>query len=191
MNFGVHCGRAETLAGAIALGEANETERKEYRAHVAACPSCLAVNGGEREIERVMAVAVNARDEERWEPALRTVTRRRSQSVGVLRWGAVAATAAALAFAILNPQPHPAVSHRAANGSEAVAALTTQSAPRREQQAESLVFETSPAHQPALFALSTDRSGKPTSCRIVRTSGFHSLYDAVCRAAMQTRTPNR
>ncbi len=87
MNFGVHCGRAETLAGAIALGEANETERKEYRAHVAACPSCLAANGGEREIERVMAVAVRARDEERWEPALRAVTLRRLQSAGMLALG--------------------------------------------------------------------------------------------------------
>jgi len=191
MKLGVHCGRAETLAGAIALGEANESERKEYRAHVAACPSCLTANGGEREIERVMALAVTARDEERWEPATRSVTLRRSRPVGVARWGAVAATAAAFAFAIFNPQPHPAVSHRPANGSEAVAALTTQSAPRHEQQAESLVFETSPAHQPALFALSTDRSGKPTSCRIVRTSGFRSLDGAVCRAAMQTRTPNR
>lgn len=191
MNFGVNCGRAETLAGAIALGEASETERKEYRAHVAACPSCLAANGGEREIERVMAVAVNARDEERWEPAVRAVTLRRSQPVGVLRWGAVAATAAVFAFAMFNPQPHPAVSHRAANGSEAVAALTTQAAPRREQRAESLVFEASSARRPALFALSTDRSGKPTSCRIVRASGFRSLDDAVCRAAMQTRTPNR
>ncbi len=191
MNVGVHCGRAETLAGAIALGEANEAERKEYRAHVAACPGCLAANGGEREIERVMAAAVNARDEERWEPALRAVTRRRSQPVGLLRWGAVAATAAAFAFAIFNPQPHPAVSHRAANGAEAIAALTTQSAPRREQRAESLVFESSSAQRQALFALSTDRSGKPTSCRIVRTSGFRSLDDAVCRAAMRTRTPNR
>ena len=191
MDFGVHCGRAETLAGAIALGESNETERKEYRAHVAACPGCLAANGGEREIERVMALAVMARDEERWEPALRTATRRRSQPVRMLRWGAVAATAAAFAFAILNPQPHPAVSHRAATGSEAVAALTTQTAPRRETQAESLTFESSGARRPALFALRTDRSGKPTSCSIVRTSGFRSLDDAVCRAAMQTRTPNR
>jgi anti-sigma factor RsiW len=189
MKVGVHCGQAETLAGAIALGEASEAERREYRAHVAGCPKCLAANGGEREIERVMAVALQARDDESWEPALRPAGARRSQPLRVLRWGAVAATAALFAFTVLNTQPRPAALHRAAHASEAIAALNTQSAPHREQQAESLTFATAPARrEQALFALSVDRNGRPTSCRIVRTSGFRSLDDAVCRAAMQTRT---
>ena len=46
---------AETLAGAIALGEATDQERDAYRRHLAVCRACLDAFGGEREIERVMA----------------------------------------------------------------------------------------------------------------------------------------
>ena len=62
------CSRAEILAGAIALGEATEAEREEYRKHLATCASCLRSLSGEREIERVMAKLAQARDEETWEP---------------------------------------------------------------------------------------------------------------------------
>jgi TonB family protein len=62
------CSRTEILAGAIALGEANETEREEYRKHIATCASCLHSLGGEREIERVMSAIAQARMSETWEP---------------------------------------------------------------------------------------------------------------------------
>ncbi len=83
------CARVEILAGAIALGEASETERDDYRRHISACPSCLRALGGEREIERVMATVKHAAQSEVWEPVplragerrMRTV--RRAWSVGV------------------------------------------------------------------------------------------------------------
>jgi TonB family protein len=81
--------RIEAIAGAIALGEATDDERREYREHIAACPECLHALGGEHEIERVAATVTNARDEEVWEPEIGDVvatrTRRRAQN---LRWGA-------------------------------------------------------------------------------------------------------
>ncbi|MHB8147354.1 MAG: TonB family protein [Vulcanimicrobiaceae bacterium] len=64
------CERAEILAGAIALGEASDGEREEYRRHLAACSSCIASIGGEREIERVIATVALARDTETWEPVI-------------------------------------------------------------------------------------------------------------------------
>jgi Putative zinc-finger/TonB C terminal len=190
MTIGVRCERAETLAGAIALGEANEVERNAYRAHLAACPSCLEAFGGEREIERVMAIAARAREDERWEPALRTVRDRRFQPAALVRWSTALATAALFTLALLTPQRGTVIAHRPSNGSSAIAALNTQIAPRNEQQAESLAFGSASAHnEAAVFALSIDRHGRPKACRIVRTSGFSRLDDAVCRAAMQTHAP--
>lgn len=65
--------RIEVLAGAIALGEATDEERREYREHIAGCPECLDAFGGEREIERVAAGVHDARESEVWEPDLRDV----------------------------------------------------------------------------------------------------------------------
>ena len=65
--------RIESIAGAIALGEATDRQRQEYRLHIAQCAACLHAYGGEREIERVSATVANARDEEVWEPALGNV----------------------------------------------------------------------------------------------------------------------
>lgn len=62
------CIRAEILAGAIALGEATDADRRSYREHVAACAACLRANGGEREIERTMERVSAARDGETWDP---------------------------------------------------------------------------------------------------------------------------
>ncbi len=64
------CERAEILAGAIALGEATDNERAEYREHVASCAPCIEGLGGELEIERVMATVARARDTETWEPVI-------------------------------------------------------------------------------------------------------------------------
>ncbi len=65
------CARAEVLAGAIALGEASEIERDQYRLHVAACRHCVGAFGGERQIERTANVVALARDGETWQPDLR------------------------------------------------------------------------------------------------------------------------
>lgn len=87
MNASIH-DRIEAIAGAIALGEASDQERREYREHIAACMACLRALGGECEIERVASTVGAARDVEVWEPALGDVvaTRMRRQSRG-LRWG--------------------------------------------------------------------------------------------------------
>lgn len=65
------CARAEVLAGAIALGEASDVEREQYRLHVSACGHCVNAFGGEREIERTANVVVLARNGETWQPDLR------------------------------------------------------------------------------------------------------------------------
>lgn len=87
MNGSTH-DRIEAIAGAIALGEASDEERSEYRKHIAACTGCLRALGGEVEIERIAGTVAAARDAEMWEPALGDVvakrTRRRSR---LLAWG--------------------------------------------------------------------------------------------------------
>ncbi|MBV9271080.1 MAG: TonB family protein [Candidatus Eremiobacteraeota bacterium] len=80
--------RAEIIAGAIALGEATDTERVEYREHIAACPPCLESLGGEREIERVAETVGNGRDSEVWEPdVLQGVLRRAARPSRAYRYG--------------------------------------------------------------------------------------------------------
>ncbi len=85
------CSRAEVLAGAIALGEATEVEREEYRKHIATCASCLGALGGEREIERVMSAVAQARDAETWEP----IPRRPGERSRTRAWRSGAAVLAA------------------------------------------------------------------------------------------------
>lgn len=65
------CARVEVLAGAIALGEASDAEREQYRLHIAACRRCVNAFGGEREIERTANVVAQARQAETWQPDLR------------------------------------------------------------------------------------------------------------------------
>jgi hypothetical protein len=181
------CERAETLAGAIAIGEALESERGEYRAHLAACPRCLEAFGGEREIERVMSVSARARDDERWEPDLRKALVRRRAPGRAWGWAAAAAAVAITigsAFALQKPRtvaerPH-VVSAREAS---AVASLGTQSAARREGRAESLVVESATPVTAAL-RLNVDRRGTALHCTITKSSGDAALDAAVCRAAL-------
>lgn len=63
----------EALAGAIALGEAGDADRRRYREHISGCAQCLQSLGGEHEIERTAATVVAARDSEIWTPELRNV----------------------------------------------------------------------------------------------------------------------
>lgn len=74
--------RIEAIAGAIALGEATDEERREYREHLAACPECLHALGGEREIERVAETVTVARESEVWRPQLGDVVKAHARSSG-------------------------------------------------------------------------------------------------------------
>lgn len=101
MRANVH-DRVEAIAGAIALGEASDEERRTYREHIASCAECLRELGGEHEIERVASTVGQARECEVWEPALGDVVanrmRRRTRS---LRWGfSVFGAALAASFGI-------------------------------------------------------------------------------------------
>jgi hypothetical protein len=86
MTMHCDCARAEMLAGAIALGETDEAQRDSYRNHLATCAGCRNDLGGEREIERVMATARQARDSERWEPVLRPAHMRTPERRSTWRW---------------------------------------------------------------------------------------------------------
>ena len=95
------CTRAEVLAGAIALGEATTAERDEYRSHIASCAPCLQSLGGEREIERVMAIVAQAKEVETWEPVPRRLGERSRVRMRVFGTGAaVLAAALAISFGI-------------------------------------------------------------------------------------------
>ncbi len=109
--------RIEAIAGAIALGEAADEERRHYREHIAACATCLRALGGEREIERVASTVAFARDEEIWEPNLGDVVGARARGrARALRWSAGAAGLAIaasfgihLVFAAAVPRMNPAL----------------------------------------------------------------------------------
>ena len=93
------CARAEILAGAIALNEATDDDRETYRRHLAVCVRCIAAFGGEREIERTMAVLSAAREAESWAPDVRVAGRARALA-GRRRIGGLGATATALLLAV-------------------------------------------------------------------------------------------
>jgi TonB family protein len=106
--------RIEAIAGAIALGEASDEERRVYREHIASCLQCLQTFGGEHEIERVATTVASARESEVWQPQLGDVIakgeRRRSYS---LRWALTAlgvVLAAGLGMRVL---PVPVAGHDA------------------------------------------------------------------------------
>ena len=94
----------ESIAGAIALGEATDADRRRYREHIASCADCLNELGGEHEIARTMATLGAARDGEVWEPQLGNAFERRARRPSqVLRFAAAfavtfAGTAAALHY---------------------------------------------------------------------------------------------
>jgi hypothetical protein len=183
------CSLAETLAGAIAVGEAGDAERETYRAHLAGCERCLQELGGERDVERVMAAVSQARDDERWEPDVRKALAAR-RTPATWKWGAAAAAVfIAIAGGFLlekKPQAAPAPPTISAREARAVAALGTESAAPREGRAESLIVGTETPVTSA-FALSVDRRGTPLRCTITKSSGDGVLDRAVCRAALRVR----
>ncbi len=195
------CAQAEILAGAIALGEAADAQRHLYREHLSTCRRCLGAIGGELEIERVANVVAQARDQERWQPDLRRTFLRLPSRNRTWTWagGAGLATAAIFAFAIVATALHrPVIMHStampmrsnfaAAVNARDIASLGTQTQPRGEHQAESLVF--SPAASRArtiTLQVSIDERGRPTGCSIIKRSGRTTLDAAVCDAVMRTR----
>jgi len=101
VNASVH-DRIESIAGAIALNEATDEERREYREHIAACAACLRALGGEHEIERVAQTVAHAKESEIWDPRLGDVVgsrlRRRARA---LRWaGSVFGAALAVSLGV-------------------------------------------------------------------------------------------
>jgi TonB family protein len=95
------CVRAETLAGAIALGEATDAERDAYRGHLARCRRCVTLLCGEREIERVSQVVQEARDGESWQPDLRPTLRAALHARGARRRMASSFLLLALSMAVI------------------------------------------------------------------------------------------
>lgn len=97
MKFSLH-ERAEVLAGAIALGEATDAERIEYRGHLATCGECLQRFGGEHELARTAAVVSDARSAEIWEPDLRSAVVRAMTTRK--RWARLGLSALGICFAM-------------------------------------------------------------------------------------------
>jgi TonB family protein len=98
------CRDAEIAAGAIALGEATESERDAYRLHLSRCADCVRTLGGEREIERTMQRLVDAREAETWQPAV-SPARLRPRRAG-FAWGMTAMAVVVVAASWL-ALPHP------------------------------------------------------------------------------------
>jgi hypothetical protein len=196
MNFGPGCTRAEILAGAIALGEASDAQRHEYREHLSICPHCLAAIGGEHEIERTIGLVTRARDEERWQPDLRGSFARPARHLG-WQWAAGLAIALVL-FAAFAVTRHPgrvetasAVPVHAAIATQpdarAIAQLGTQVMQHREHRAESLAFTAAaPAHRTITFRVRLDEHGKPVHCAVVSGSSNDKLGASLCDAVMRT-----
>jgi hypothetical protein len=183
-----NCATAEILAGAIALGEAGDEQRHAYREHLSTCRHCLTAIGGEREIERVISIVAQARDQERWQPDLRRARARVPNRQYAWKWGAGLAVAATFAVAIVATQRHaPVVVHSVATQDLGpVAALSTQTFPRREQRAESLAFTGAQAARSTItFEVRLDARGEPVRCTVIKHSGRASLDAAVCNAVMR------
>ncbi|MHB8364720.1 MAG: energy transducer TonB [Vulcanimicrobiaceae bacterium] len=83
MSAGTHR-RAAEIAGAIALGEASDSERVEYREHLSRCTACLQAFGGELEIGRAALLVAEARDGELWEPEIGALPAQRIERHGRL-----------------------------------------------------------------------------------------------------------
>jgi hypothetical protein len=190
------CMEAEALAGAIAIGEAEEPARNAYRRHLATCERCRQEFGGEREIERVMAAVERARDAESWEPDACRLRKAPSVWRRAWTWGGAAAAILVLIVGIRSAQHQPNLAARApsaqtssAQTERAIAALNTQIAPRREHQAESLVFGSGPSAM--AFRVTTDARGAATGCAATQSSGSRDLDVAVCHAVLRTLRSRR
>ncbi len=192
MSMRTACAQAETLAGAIALGEVDEIERSAYRAHLSECADCCNALGGEREIERVVCAVRNARDGETWTPTVRPIAARNGIRGDLFAWSALAvALLFAVAISQLTPRYRsvvvpsanaPSISQEDAR---AIAVLDTQVPPRREHHAESLAVGPALTVRRVTLQLGLDGRGAPKQCIVARSSGDRTLDAALCRAAMR------
>ncbi len=112
----IDCERAEVLAGAIALNEADDAERSRYRAHLSRCAACVSSLGGERAIEATMQAVARARDAESWQPELvRPWQARRART---WTWAPLALVGAlsvvVIGLWVVHPAPHVAGAARVA-----------------------------------------------------------------------------
>ncbi|MGA8533430.1 MAG: energy transducer TonB [Candidatus Tumulicola sp.] len=137
------CARAEITAGAVALGEASEIEREAYRRHLSSCRHCVSGLGGERDIERTMQVIAQARETERWEPAVQRTWRDRvAAKPYVWRFAlAAAATAAIVAIGVRSFVPDAAKpdAHRSVIAQRPVTAVASGPAAHRVAAGHDLV----------------------------------------------------
>lgn len=144
------CVRAEILAAAIALNEASDHERDDYRRHIAACSSCLRALGGEREIERVMAAVAQARDAEVWDPAPVRATARRVPRVRIafagLSVAAVAIVASLGVHGLIAANVKPVVLTQAQPGAAVPAPVFRITLDKRSPDVVPAPKPTSPAH---------------------------------------------
>jgi hypothetical protein len=190
MTIRFDCAVAERLAGAIAIGDASDSERSSYRRHVAQCERCLRELGGEREIERVVGIVTRARDQERWEPDLRARLARQPRPHRSWIWATALAAVVALTVGLrtMEKAQPPAPTHViSAQESRALVALGTQVVPHREGSAESLTLGTTTVS--TAVAVSLDARGMPVRCTITKSSGVRDLDQSVCRAAMHAHYP--
>jgi TonB family protein len=143
-----NCRDAESAAGAIALGEATESERDAYRLHLSRCAHCVQTLGGEREIERTMQRLVDARDAETWQPAV-SPARLRPRTTG-FAWGMTAVAVAIVAASWLALPHLGSSSHGTIVASAPVRTIRT-------QQRHDLHVATAPAPRKATVATAPER----------------------------------
>jgi len=153
----------EIIAGAIALGEATDADRREYREHIAGCAECLTELGGEHELARTNASIGAARDGEVWNPQIANVLRRRSRALSpAVRFASAFAVTFALAAGALHyftPPAQTAPAVTVATSNAATRAATSQSVtPSRKLSVYHNVVQM--AQAPA-SARDTARSGAP------------------------------
>jgi outer membrane biosynthesis protein TonB len=93
-----------------------------------------------------------------------------------------------IAFFVLRATPAqragPPASALSAQESRALAALGTQTAPRREGHAESLAVGA--ATFSTTFDVTVDGRGAPVRCTITKSSGDRDFDQAICRAALRS-----
>ncbi|MFY9709381.1 MAG: hypothetical protein WAK88_04360, partial [Candidatus Cybelea sp.] len=160
---------------------------------------CLVSIGGEREIERVMSVIGQAREQEQWQPQARSLFSRAKSRAPILRWSAAVVAALLVVFvARQGYQNHPVVvnsvtppaktSVTAEQEARVIAALGTQSVPKREHRAESLAFSAREnAAQTITVKVSFNAAGKPTHCKGVHHANSQKLVATLCDMVMRGR----
>jgi hypothetical protein len=196
MKSGPDCTRAEILGGAIALGEASDSQRNEYREHLSVCRRCLAAIGGEHEIERITGLVTRARDQERWEPDLRASLARPTRRHAGWVWAATLTIALVFVVGSISNRHSVGVATNAAvpvraqlatrPDDRAIAALGTQAQQHRGDRAESLAFTSGAgARRTVTFQVRLDAQGKPVHCTVVKGSINLELGASLCDAVMR------